>query len=121
MLLPYRITLRSRSDASPSGSSASVRTNPANAAGLVRGTALSIDSYRFLDFAARQVMSDSYRHDHYPLPLAVVGGGCGALCGGGHVRCEERTPLSNLLLTLIRRAGVPAASLGDSTGECAGI
>jgi len=66
-------------------------------------------------------MSDSYRHDHYPLPLAVVGGGCGALCGGGHVRCEERTPLSNLLLTLIRRAGVPAASLGDSTGECAGI
>jgi hypothetical protein len=66
-------------------------------------------------------MSDSYRHDHYPLPLAVVGGGCGALCGGGHVRCEERTPLSNLLLTLIRRAGAPAASLGDSTGECPGI
>ena len=66
-------------------------------------------------------MSDSYRHDHYPLPLAVVGGGCGALCGGGHVRVEDRTPLSNLLLTLVRRAGVPAASLGDSTGECAGI
>jgi hypothetical protein len=66
-------------------------------------------------------MSDSHRHDHYPLPLAVVGGGCGALCGGGHVRCHDRTPLSNLLLTLLHRAGVPVTSIGDSTGECAGI
>lgn len=66
-------------------------------------------------------MSDSHQHDHYPLPLAVVGGGCGALCGGGHVRCEDRMPLSNLLLTLLHRANVPAASLGDSTGECVGI
>ena len=66
-------------------------------------------------------MSDSHRHDHYPLPLAVVGGGCGGLGGGGHVRCPERTPLSNVLLTLLRRAGVAAASVGDSTGECAGL
>jgi hypothetical protein len=66
-------------------------------------------------------MSDSHRHDHFPLPLAVVGGGCGALCGGGHVRCADRTPLSNVLLTLLRRAGLPAASVGDSTGECAGL
>lgn len=66
-------------------------------------------------------MSDSQRHDHYPLPLAVVGGGCGALCSGGHVRCDDRTPLANLLLTLLHRADVPVASLGDSTGECDGI
>ena len=31
-------------------------------------------------------MSDSHAHDHFPLPLAVVGGGCGTLCGGRHVR-----------------------------------
>jgi hypothetical protein len=66
-------------------------------------------------------MSDSQRHDHYPLPLAVVGGGSGGHSAGGHVRSPDRTPLSNVLLTLIRRAGVPAASVGDSTGECAGL
>ena len=66
-------------------------------------------------------MSDSHRHDHYPLPLAVVGGGCGGLGRGAHVLCQDRTPLSNLLLTLLHRAGVPATSLGDSTAECAGI
>jgi hypothetical protein len=66
-------------------------------------------------------MSDSHAHDHFPLPLAVVGGGCGALGGGRHLRCPDRTPLSNLLLALLHRAGVPVASLGDSTGECGGI
>ena len=66
-------------------------------------------------------MSDSHRHDHYPLPLAVVGGGCGALSGVGHVHCPDRTPLSNVLLTLLHRADVPVAALGDSTGECAEI
>jgi hypothetical protein len=66
-------------------------------------------------------MSDSHAHDHFPLPLAVVGGGCGALGGGRHVRHPDRTPLSNLLFTLLDRAGVPVTAFGDSTGECAGI
>ena len=59
-------------------------------------------------------MSNSHAHDHFPLPLAVVGGGC----GGRHLRCPDRTPLSNLLLTLLRRADLPVQSVGDSTGEC---
>jgi hypothetical protein len=63
-------------------------------------------------------MSDSHRHDHFPLPTAVIGGGCGALGGGRHVRYPDHTPLSNLLLTLLQRAGVPANSIGDSTGAC---
>ena len=66
-------------------------------------------------------MSDSHAHDHFPLPAAVVGGACGALRGGRHLRCPDRTPLSNLLLTMLHRAGVPVESMGDSTGECAGI
>jgi hypothetical protein len=65
-------------------------------------------------------MSDSLAHDHYPLPLAVVGGGCAAP-GGGHVRQPDRTPMSNVLLTLLDRAGVPVTAFGDSTGECAGL
>jgi hypothetical protein len=61
-------------------------------------------------------MSDSHAHDHFPLPLAVAGGGCAALCGGRHLRCPDRTPLSNLLLTLLVGAGVEVTSFGDSTG-----
>jgi hypothetical protein len=53
--------------------------------------------------------------------LAVIGGGCGHLRGGQHVRYGEGTPVSNLLLTLLDRAGVPVASVGDSTGECADV
>jgi hypothetical protein len=64
-------------------------------------------------------MSDSHAHDHFPLPLAVIGGGCGTLRGGQHLRYPDHTPMSNLLLTMLRRAGVPMQSVGDSTGECA--
>jgi len=65
-------------------------------------------------------MSDSHAHDHFPLPLAVVGGG-GRQHGGQHLRSPDRTPISNLLLTVLRRAEVPVHSIGDSTGECAGL
>ena len=63
-------------------------------------------------------MSDSQAHDHFPLPLVVVGGGCGKLRGGRHLRYPDRTPHSNLLVTMLHRADVPVESIGDSTGEC---
>jgi hypothetical protein len=63
-------------------------------------------------------MSNSHAHDHYPLPLAVVGGGCGRHRGGKHLRYPDRTPIANLLLTMLHRADVPVMSIGDSTGEC---
>jgi hypothetical protein len=66
-------------------------------------------------------MSNSHAHDHFPLPLGVIGGGCGRLPGGRHLRYPDHTPMSNLLLTMVRRAGVPVESIGDSTGECAGL
>lgn len=59
-------------------------------------------------------MSNSDRHDHFPLPLAVVGGACK---GGQHLQYPDHTPLANLLLTLLDRAGVPAEQVGDSTGR----
>lgn len=64
-------------------------------------------------------MSNSHAHDHFPLPLAVVGGACGRHGGGRHLRCPDRTPIANLLLTMLRRSDVPVPSIGDSTGECA--
>jgi hypothetical protein len=33
----------------------------------------------------------------------------------------DRTPLANLLLTLLIRAGVPVDKIGDSTGELAEV
>ena len=64
-------------------------------------------------------MSNSHAHDHYPLPLAVAGGGCGRHRGGQHLRYPDRTPIANLLLTMLHRAEVPVQSIGDSCGECA--
>jgi Protein of unknown function (DUF1552) len=55
-------------------------------------------------------MSNSYAHDHFPLPLAVVGGACGRQRGGQHLRYRDRTPIAELLLTMLRRADVPVSS-----------
>jgi hypothetical protein len=66
-------------------------------------------------------MSNSNAHDQYPLPTAIIGGGCGKLKGGQHLRYAEHTPLSNVLLTILDRAGVPADKVGDSTGKLAEI
>ena len=60
-------------------------------------------------------MSNSNAHDEFPLPALVVGGGCGRIKGGQHLRYPDRTPLANLLLTLLDRAGIPEEKLGNST------
>ena len=66
-------------------------------------------------------MSDSNAHDHFPLPMTLVGGACGKVKGGQHLRYPDRTPVSNLLLTVLQRAGVPVESFGDSTGAFAEV
>jgi hypothetical protein len=60
-------------------------------------------------------MSNSDKHNQFPLPTALIGGGCGKLKGGQHLRYPDHTPLSNVLLTILDRSSVPAKSLGDST------
>jgi hypothetical protein len=60
-------------------------------------------------------MSNSNAHDEFPLPAIVVGGGAGKLKGGQHLKYEDKTPLANLLLTLLDRAGVPVDKIGNST------
>src|SRR5215468_3339249 len=59
-------------------------------------------------------MSNSNLHDHFPLPNLVFGGG---FKGGRHVKFPDRTPMTNLLLTLMEKVGVPTDKLGDSTGK----
>ena len=66
-------------------------------------------------------MSNSDRHNNYPLPNILVGGGCGSLQGGQHIDLPEHTTLSNLLLTVLNKAGLERKSFADSTGEIAGV
>ena len=61
-------------------------------------------------------MSNSNAHDEFPLPTMVVGGGAGKIKGGQHLRYPDRTPLANLHLTLLQRAGLPTTEVGNSTG-----
>ena len=62
-------------------------------------------------------ISDGNRHNHDDLPVALIGGGGGTLSTGRHVRYPQETPMCNLFLSLLDRAGAGAESFGDSTGR----
>ena len=47
----------------------------------------------------------------------MVGGGVGKIKGGQHLRYPDRTPLANLHLTLMQRAGIPVEAVGNSSGS----
>ena len=66
-------------------------------------------------------MSNSDRHNQFPLPTAFIGGGCGKMKGGQHLRYPDHTPLANALLTMLDRAGVPVEKVGDSTQKFAEV
>jgi hypothetical protein len=61
-------------------------------------------------------ISDGNKHDHSNLPLVLVGGGAGSLKGGRYLEFPEPTPMSNMLVSLLDKAGVKMDKLGDSTG-----
>jgi hypothetical protein len=64
-------------------------------------------------------LSDGDRHTHEDLPVLVAGGANGRIAGGRHLVVPPETPMTNLYLTLLDYLGVPADSLGDSTGRLA--
>ena len=64
-------------------------------------------------------MSNSNAHNQYPLPTAVIGKAGGKVKGGQHINFEQRTPLANVLLTMLQRTGVNIETVGDSTGAIA--
>ncbi len=51
-------------------------------------------------------MSNSDRHNNYPLPNILVGGANGQLKGGQQIELPEHTALTNLLLTVLNKAGL---------------
>ena len=63
-------------------------------------------------------LSDSNKHSHFDLPLLLVGGGAGQLKGGRHLQYPRDTPMTNLLVSQLDKAGVRLdGGLGDSTGR----
>ena len=62
-------------------------------------------------------ISDGNAHTHHDLPLVLAGGASCQIKGGRHIRYAEETPMNNLLLTMLDKAGVPTESLGDGTGK----
>jgi hypothetical protein len=62
-------------------------------------------------------ISDGDRHYHNNLPILLAGGGAGQVRGGRHlIYPDDKTPLSNLHVSLLQKMGVPFERLGDSTG-----
>ena len=66
-------------------------------------------------------ISDGNRHNHDDLPLLMAGGAGGRLKTGRHLTFPSNTPLTNLFLSMLDTMGVPAETLGDSTGRLQGV
>ena len=62
-------------------------------------------------------ISDGNMHTHVDLPIVLVGGGAGQVKGGRSIRYPKNTPMTNLLMTMLDKAGVQAERIGDSTGQ----
>ena len=60
---------------------------------------------------------DGNAHSHHDLPTLLAGGATGKIKGGNHLRFPKETPLANLFLNLLDKAGVPTEKFGDSTGQ----
>ena len=64
-------------------------------------------------------MGDGNLHRHNDLPCVLLGNLGGRLKTGQHVAYPSGTPMTNLLVSLLDKVGVPVDSLGDSTGHLA--
>jgi hypothetical protein len=62
-------------------------------------------------------MGDGNLHEHANLPTLVAGGLGGQLRTGRHLAYPENTPMANLLVTVLDKAGVRVDKIGDSTGK----
>jgi hypothetical protein len=65
-------------------------------------------------------IADGNAHAHHDLPLVLVGRG-GGLRTGRHLSCAPETPVANLFLALLARAGLARESFGDSSGPLEGL
>ncbi len=62
---------------------------------------------------------DGDRHNHDDLPILVAGGGGGSVQTGKHVVYPNKTPMTNLFVSMFDRMQIPVEKIGDSTGKLA--
>jgi hypothetical protein len=62
-------------------------------------------------------LGDSNDHLHYDLPVLTVGGSTAGMRGGRHLMYPKDTPMTNLFLSVLGKAGLRTEELGDSTGQ----
>ena len=86
--------------------------------GMPEGDGTVLDNTMLLYGAA---LADGNRHEHENLPLILAGRGGGTIMTGRHMRYPSETPMCNLLLTMMGKAGVAAPRHGDSTGTLRGL
>ena len=60
-------------------------------------------------------------HDHTNLPILVAGGSATGMKGNRHLTYAKPTPLANLHLTLLDKAGVQLDKFADSNGKVDGL
>jgi len=60
--------------------------------------------------------SDGQRHNHDDLPLLLLGKGGGSITTGRHVQFNK-TPINNMWLSMLDRAGATIDRFGDSTAK----
>ena len=76
----------------------------------------SVLDHSIILFGSNMANSDAHNND--PLPQALLGRG-GGLKGNQHLHYKQDTPHSNILVTMLHRAGVPAPEIekfADTTG-----
>ena len=62
-------------------------------------------------------ISDGNAHNHDDLPIVLFGKGGGTVQPGRHLRYPKDTPLCNLYLSMLDKAGAKQDTFGDSTGR----
>lgn len=63
-------------------------------------------------------MSESDTHSRLNVPIAIAGGGAGAIKGNRHVQAPKETPLANLMLDMAQKFGCEIDKFGTlSTGR----
>jgi hypothetical protein len=62
-------------------------------------------------------MTNGNAHDHENLPTLVVGGAAGRHKGNRHIKMPKSTPLSNLMIALMDKAGINVEKFGQSDGN----
>jgi hypothetical protein len=66
-------------------------------------------------------IKDGNAHSHHDLPILLAGRAGGSIRPGRHLRLANETPLNNLFLSMLDRAGAATPQVGDSTGRVRGL